>query len=156
MDFPTLTTALMSGVNAVSGCAIAQDAAQMQTQLRARLASAFTESDTSTVRGLSVQGSVDGKLYVAFFTWAEDVVAPDLDIEIPTDEARVTCRSSAQDRVSLFAAQREIVEDINAEIALAPVGSTGLVYEVQVSLSGAGGMVLITVLWRLAPPPPPP
>lgn len=155
MDLPTPTADLLSTNNAASGLFVAQEAANMQAGLRRSILAAFTDEDDATVRGFSLAGSVDGKLWIGHLHFGQDS-SPDLAVEIPADEAFVSCITSTQDTTALGEAWQLLVARIAAEAIAAPISAASAeVYEVQTALSGAGGAAMIAVLWRAVPPVPP-
>lgn len=132
---------------------VALDAPQMQTGLRALITAALAADPDATVVGFEIGAGSDGKQFAGLVRFGSDAT-PDGAVAIAAAEARVTCDSSvpvsrvpatgvvnARDN-PLYQAWLRLIAAINAEAT-----GTATIYAVKAAISGAGGMVLIGVLW---------
>lgn len=124
----------------------AQEPANMQAGLRRLIAGALSVDVNATVCGFDLQGSTDGKNYVGLVHFGSDAT-PETATEIPAAFAMVSCIASVAVDSALLAAWRRL----NALIAAEASGAGGIAvfYSVKQTISGAGGQVMIGVLWRL-------
>lgn len=135
--------------NAVS--VVAQTPAQLRLLLLGVIVGEFEADNNATVVGFELDGSNDGKTFIASVHFGSDAT-PDLTVAVPASQAFVQFEMVDQSDLSLVQAWQKVLADIAALVALAAPGSTAAIYAHKGAISGAGGAVMVGVLWRLIPP----